>query len=133
MRWIIALLLLVSSTGLGELPKKEVKSLKKLFSIDHISFDTEKKHDTKFEIVTIEYSTDVAEERSNSYYSPKVSMKVVVELTDENKNTYLVKKTQEHYSIPSGPMTDAPSSPTTQEPEPPSADDSTTPAEPSAL
>jgi len=101
MKKTVIFLLLVASTGLGELSKKEIKSLQKLFTIERVSFDTEKKHGTKFEIVTIEYSTDVAEDDSNSYYSPKVSMKVVVELTDEDDITYLVEERQEHYSIPS--------------------------------
>jgi hypothetical protein len=100
MKTFIALLLLVSSTGLGELSKKEVSSLKKRFSIDRVSVHTERKHKKKFETVAIKCSTEWREHGDNYYYSPKVSVKVVVEFTDEDKNTYLVKKIQKHHYIP---------------------------------
>jgi hypothetical protein len=95
MKTFIALLLLVSSTGLGELSKNEIKSLSELIAIRSIGVFTERRDGTSnfFTSILIPCQWPKAGEDGVYDYSLKVWIKVVVEVTDRDKNTYLVEET----------------------------------------
>jgi hypothetical protein len=87
MRTFISLLLLIPVIGQGEFSKKEIKSLKKMVSIKDIHVSDKTKN---MELVTVVYNS--SDKYYGSNYTPKIWIRILVELMDSDKNTYLVDK-----------------------------------------
>ena len=72
--------------AMGEVSKDQLKDLERLVKIDGIHESTDKRnHDKKYAVLKIDYS-------SEDTGLEEVLIRVTVELTDKDKNTYLVEE-----------------------------------------
>ena len=91
---ILVALFVSCVTSLGEIERKQLKKLERLVRIDAIRESTDKRnHDKKYEVLKIDYS-------SEDTGLEEVLIRVTVELTDKDKNTYLVEELHGYGTFP---------------------------------
>ena len=92
---ILAVLFVSCVMAVGEVSKDRLKELERLVQIDGVRDSTDKTNAGKVEVVQIDFS-------SRDRHLDGVVFRIAVELTDSDKNTYLVEQSREYGTFPEG-------------------------------